>query len=127
MEILTIYEEVHKKMNTSQMKNIIVLKNLPSNLVDEAIVILKNNVKVKNKEIVENGNLNFSKENKVDSNELAIKEAENIIQNYIKNLERPKETKKELRNMNIKYKKLQISSFFLGIVALIGIIANIIK
>ena len=114
-------------MNTSQMKNIIVLKNLPSNLVDEAIVILKNNVKVKNKEIVENGNLNFSKENKVDSNELAIKEAENIIQNYIKNLERPKETKKELRNMNIKYKKLQISRFFLGIVALIGIIANIIK
>ena len=30
-------------MEKGQMKNIVVLKNLPSNLVDEAIVILKPN------------------------------------------------------------------------------------
>ena len=29
-------------MNSNQMKNIIVLKNLPSNLIDEAFIILKN-------------------------------------------------------------------------------------
>lgn len=33
--------EVHSDMNVSQMKNIIVLKDLPSNIVDEAIIILK--------------------------------------------------------------------------------------
>ena len=33
--------EVHSEMNVSQMKNIIVLKDLPSNIVDEAIIILK--------------------------------------------------------------------------------------
>ena len=30
-------------MNTDDMKNMVVLKNLPSNIVDEAIVILKPN------------------------------------------------------------------------------------
>ena len=35
-------------MDTSNMKNIVVLKNLPSNIVEEAIVILKSNAKVKN-------------------------------------------------------------------------------
>lgn len=34
-------------MDVSNMKNIIVLKNLPSNLVEEAIVVLKENKKVK--------------------------------------------------------------------------------
>ena len=34
-------------MNSNQMKNMIVLKNLPSNLIDEAFIILKNNKKIK--------------------------------------------------------------------------------
>lgn len=41
-------------MNIGQMKNIVVLRDLPSNIVDEAIVILKNNTKVKKREIIEN-------------------------------------------------------------------------
>lgn len=35
-------------METSNMKNMVVLKNLPSNLVEEAIVILKSTKKAKN-------------------------------------------------------------------------------
>ena len=34
-------------MNQSNLKNMVVLKNLPSNIVEEAIVILKTNKKVK--------------------------------------------------------------------------------
>ena len=34
-------------MEFGQMKNIVVLKNLPSNIVDEAIVVLKPNKKAK--------------------------------------------------------------------------------
>ena len=30
-------------MEKSQMKNMVILKNLPSNLIEEAIVILKSN------------------------------------------------------------------------------------
>ena len=35
-------------MEENNMKNIVVLKDLPSNLVDEAIVVFKQNVNVKN-------------------------------------------------------------------------------
>lgn len=114
-------------MNENQMKNIIVLKDLPSNIVDEAIVILKNNVKVKDKEKVENKNSNRNQEETNENYEFAVKEAELIIQNYIKEIEKPKDEKKQLINMNVKYKKLQISSFLLGITAIIGIIVSIIK
>ena len=34
-------------MEANKMKNMIVLKNLPSNIVDEAFVILKPNSKIK--------------------------------------------------------------------------------
>ena len=34
-------------MDISNMKNIIVLKELPSNMVEEAIVILKSNIDLK--------------------------------------------------------------------------------
>ena len=33
-------------MNTGDLKNIVVIKDLPSNLIEEAIVILKQNKKV---------------------------------------------------------------------------------
>ena len=35
-------------METSKMKNMVVLKNLPSNIVEEAIIILKSNTKKRN-------------------------------------------------------------------------------
>ena len=41
-------------MSTENMKNMVVLKNLPSNIVDEAIIILKPNVKVKSLDLAEN-------------------------------------------------------------------------
>lgn len=40
-------------METSNMKNMVVLKNLPSNLVEEAIVILKSSKKVRKLEKIE--------------------------------------------------------------------------
>lgn len=114
-------------MDESKMKNIIVLKDLPSNIVDEAIVILKNKGNVKDKQKIENKNMSNCNEIKSGNYELAVKEAEIIIQNYIKEMEKPKEDKRELKKINIKYKKLQISSFFLGIVAIIGVILSIFK
>ena len=43
-------------METSNMKNMVVLKNLPSNLVEEAIVILKSSKKVKKLEKIDKNN-----------------------------------------------------------------------
>ena len=51
-------------MNTENMKNMVVLKNLPSNIVEEAIVVLKNNEVVKDRELIENGANKKVKKNK---------------------------------------------------------------
>ena len=40
-------------MEVSNMKNIVVLKNLPSNIVEEAIIILKTNKEAKRLEYIE--------------------------------------------------------------------------
>lgn len=114
-------------MNASHMKNIIVLKDLPSNLIDEAIVILKNGSKVKNKELVEKGHKNNFQEKVDTSYEVAIKEAEFLVDNYIKKLEKPSENTGNLRKMRIQYKKLQICTLLLGITTIIGIIIGILK
>ncbi len=112
-------------MNISQMKNMIILKDLPSNIVDEAIVILKTNAKVKNKEKIENKNLDKSKENNEDNYDFVIKEAEYIIQDYIQDVEKPNQIKS--KDINYKYKRLQISSLFLGLTVIALIILSVIR
>lgn len=114
-------------MNISQMKNMIVLKDLPSNIVDEAIVILKNNAKVKNKEKIENKNSSNFREKQTNDYGFVIKEAEYIIQDYIKGIECSRITKSKAKDINMKYKRLQISSFLLGVTAIVGIILSIFR
>ena len=50
-------------MNQSDLKNMIVLKNLPSNIVEEAIIVLKANKKVKNLEKIEKNKTIDNKQN----------------------------------------------------------------
>ena len=49
-------------MEASKLKNMVILKNLPSNLVEEAIVILKSSAKVRDLQKIEN-NKKRKKEN----------------------------------------------------------------
>ena len=49
-------------MEENKMKNLIVLKNLPSNIIEEAFIVLKDNKKVKNIEYTNK----FTLENKED-------------------------------------------------------------
>ena len=127
--MLILYRRYIKvDMNISQMRNIVVLKDLPSNIVDEAIIILKNNSKVKKKEIIENPSY-FKKmgESSLGNNDVAVREAELVVQNYLKDLEHSKETKRHVNIIVNKYKKLQICSFLFMITTIIGIIISIIK
>lgn len=106
-------------MDISNMKNMVILRNLPSNIVDEAIVILKSNKKIKKLEYVESKSNNFktNNENKENPNDYIVNEAELIISNYITNLERPKEiNNKEIRKKYMKMKKLTL---LLGIISII--------
>ena len=93
-------------MQLSKMKNIIVLRGMASNVVEEAIVVLKPNVKLKQSEYY--SNRKYTQSDK-DKKMVIVKEAENTINSYVKRLQ--KETKKfDDKKMKYKYKFLQISN-----------------
>ena len=79
-------------MNQSGLKNMVVLKNLPSNIVEEAILILKANSKIMQNEKIENKKTEGNdkvKNNK--ENDYILKEAEMLISNYITRIEKRKQ------------------------------------
>ena len=82
-------------MKIENMQHIVVLKNLPSNIIEEAFVILKPNLKVK--EV--NG---IKKESEYLNCEKKKKPKEYII----KGMERKKEEKKQ-KEIEKRYKKLK--------------------
>ena len=104
-------------MKNDNLKNIIVLKNLPSNLIDEAIVILKSNKNAKKLQLVENGIISKTEEYK--NNNYIVKEAENVIANYIERLENNKNNKKFNKNIETKYKNVKLYSLIISIVFII--------
>ncbi|MCI8833302.1 MAG: hypothetical protein HFJ19_03785 [Clostridia bacterium] len=105
-------------MNNLDMKNIIVLKDLPSNIIDEAIVILKDN-KIKKREKSENAS-EFMNTN-------VISEAQNVISEYIERLERPKKERQNEKKLLLKYKKLQILSTLVTGGMILSILINFLK
>lgn len=104
-------------MDTENMKNMIVLKNLPSNILDEAIVILKPNIKLKSLDIAQNkNNKKTKKEDAQNPKKYIINEAEMVIGNYISNIEKDKnKNAKVSKEIEAKCKRLKIVSAFLMI------------
>lgn len=102
-------------MQLSKMKNIIVLKGMASNVVDEAIVVLKPNIQIKQSEYY-NG-----KNKKVDNNKklILMKEAENTIDMYVHKLEKNSKKIKD-NHFKMKYRFLQISNCILILIILIA-------
>ena len=89
------------------MKNMIVLKNLPSNLVEEAIIILKENNKIHKYHIV--------------------KDAEMIIKSYIEKIENNSPKKeRNIKRLERKYKNSIKLNFLLFFSTLLGIILTVI-
>ena len=89
-----------------RLRNIVILKDLPSNVIEEAIVVLKKNQKVKKFEYIDNKNNFNCEKNRKDDNEFIVREAELLIQNYVDN---SNNTPKENHNvqLNKKYKRLK--------------------
>lgn len=107
-------------MNESKMKNMVVLKNLPSNIVEEAYVVLKPNKNYKN----------LQKQESVDerlSADYVVKEAEMVISNYLSKIEDKKIIKNsEVEKIKKKYKKLKNASMILAGILILNIIINFI-
>lgn len=92
-------------MQLNKINNIIFLKNPESNIIDEAFILLKDNVKI-NSFVTDN--ISTFKLDKMDIQ----KEAENIINRHIqeKNLEYEKFKLKKLEQKN---KRLKIINFLI--------------
>ena len=117
-------------MDISNMKNIVVLKNLPSNLVEEAIVVLKENKKVKKYQYIESENkkdIDDKEKNVQNDSEYIIKEAERVINQYITNLEmKSPKWKNNLKKLENRYKKSLQLNLILATVALISFLVSVI-
>lgn len=134
----------------NNLKNVIILKNLPSNLIDEAIVVVKDKKKIKDFEYsdsIKDGGEKFSIYNEKQNNKTiqgymkeedlrkiekikkeerkyVIKEAELVVANYLSKIEKPLSDRK-IRNLEISYKRVKILNFLLGITTLISLVLAI--
>ena len=95
-------------MNKQNMKNMIVLKDLPSNIIDEAIVILKPNVKLREFSFKDNKKIdNKQKEN---AKNYIVNEAQMVISYYLKSIEKNKRNE-FISNIKIKKKYNYLKAF----------------
>lgn len=138
-------------MKTDIMKNVIILKNLPSNLIDEAIVIVKDKKKIKDInycEFIKDGGEKFSssvnrqtsnrviqgymkeedlkelEDTKKEDRKYVIKEAEIVVTNYLSKIDN-KMPEKRIKRLEKSYKRAKKMSIILGIISVISIICAI--
>ena len=96
------------------MRNIIRIKDVPSNTIEEAIIILKENKKAKKREYSNKfKNINERTE---DDKKFVIKEAELIIADYLK------ETAPDNTSVKRKLRRLKCTSAILGLLLIVSII-----
>ena len=111
-------------MNQGNLKNTVVLKNLPSNIVEEAIIVFKANIKLKEEQELDN-NKNIEKNKEKD---YILKEAEMLVNNYIRRVEEKKKIKNEIqKKVDKKCKNLKKYVFIMSIVFVLETIFIIIK
>lgn len=115
-------------MKIDNMKNIIVLRDLPSNMVEEAIVILKPNIKLEKrpKEEKKKENVKVGAKGTKTSKDYIIKEAEEVVNQYISNLEKPKQLEITNKKLMAKYARVRTLTILFGLVGAFGIIVNLI-
>lgn len=101
-------------METSNMKNIVILKNLPSNIVEEAFVVIKPKIKIKHFEYAEKNSSTREVENCKDNNYI-LKEAELIINNYSKTFEYKNSIEKKYE-ISKKYSVIMTILFLISII-----------
>lgn len=104
-------------MEASKLKNMVVLKNLPSNIVDEAIIVLKSNKKVKKLQKIENKRMKSEESGKKDK-EYILKEAEMLVNSYVSKVENNKTTIIDKESKQ-KYNKLKKYSIVITVMCII--------
>jgi hypothetical protein len=95
--------------------------------VEEAIVVLKNNKKINKLQLANKKQENVVEVNKKEDKQYIIKEAEMLISNYIKEVEKPIKVSKSQKNLQKKYDRLKKINRCLAFASFISFIAYLIK
>ena len=112
-------------MDTKIMKKMIVLKNLQSNMIEEAYVVLKNNCKVHKFQKINEEENGLADHNEKE-NDYMVKEAEMVINDYICKME-----SKEFNFNNISLRKrnniFKITTISFALLSLLNFIMFLFK
>ena len=110
----------------SDMKNMIVLKNLPSNLVEEAIIILKENNKIHKYQTIASNEENMEEEEKEQTGYI-VKDAEMVIKSYLDRIENNSPKKeRNIKKLEKRYKNSIRLNLFLLLTTIVGIVFIIV-
>lgn len=112
----------------NNLKNTVVLRNLPSNIVEEAVIVFKPNIKLKEEQELDNNNKMDKNKERNKEKDYILKEAEMLVNNYIRRVEEKKKIKNEIqKKVDKKCKNLKKYVFIMGIILLLETIFIIIK
>ncbi len=106
-------------MEKGKMKNVVVLRNLPSNLIEEAFVVVKSKKVARSLEYIDRKN-EFAKEDCKDDGYI-VREAESVLASFVGLVE-----KKEGKKVDLTLKKRYNVLKFYGILVTIAFIVAVI-
>ena len=111
-------------MEDIDLKNMIILKDLPSNIVKEAYVVFKSNKIIKKFQKINKNNEKKQVNRENEDNQYAIKEAEMLVSEYIEKIE--KSEKEVILNSRIN-RKLKRYAYIASIIMFLQFVLLIIK
>lgn len=116
-------------MDANIMKKMVVLKNLQSNMIEEAYIVFKNNAKIYKYDKINKQNIdidNMDNKDKEKGRNFIIKEAEMVVNDYICKME-----SKEFRFNNKSLKKrndvLKVTTISFALLSILNFVMFILK
>ena len=118
-------------MESSNLKNMVILRNLPSNLVEEAIIVLKTNKNAKKLEKIDKLEKKEIKNQKINEqkkdNKYILREAEMLVSSYIAKLENRNNKKLKSKENTRKFNRLKNYAYISSIIIFLQAMILLIK
>lgn len=106
-------------MEKCKMKNVVVLRNLPSNLIEEAFVVVKSKKIAKSLERIDVRNEKIDGKNKDDG--YIVREAESVLASFVSLMEK-KDRKKVDLGLKRRYNMLKIYGVLVTVAFVVAVI-----
>ena len=106
-------------MEKCKMKNVVVLRNLPSNLIEEAFVVVKSKNVARSLERIDGKNENIDRKNKDDG--YIVREAESVLTSYVSLVEKKAEKRVDL-GLKKRYNILKIYGVLVTVAFIVAVV-----